>query len=279
MPGQLDQQQTDLNMKLSQSQLQQLDRDGFLVLPSLFSSEEVERLRSRQAGLLAQQCDSNIIERDSGEVRTAMAIHQRDELFANLARHPRLLGPARQVRPGPLYLQQVKINVKAAFSGEIWQWHYDFATHHRDDGVPEPLALNVHVFLDPVTPFNGPLYFIPGSHKHGALSAFHDTETTSYPLWVVDKHIVEKLVAKAELENPGKGIVAATGPAGPGLIFFDNLVHGSPNNMSPWERSIFSLILNPVSNALTLDSRPDFKHHRNLEDVVPLADDCLLARA
>ena len=172
--------------------------------------------------------------------------------------------------------------------------------------MPEPLALNLHVFLDDVTPFNGPLYFIPGSHRsdpgksgsdthgsgsfgsagygsdgygsHGyeAHSAYHDTETTSYPLWIVEHRIVEKLVARAENKHPGNGIVAATGPRGTGLIFFDTLVHGSPNNMSPCDRSIFSLILNPVSNASTRQSRPDYKHHRDITDVQPLSDTCLL---
>ncbi len=288
-------------MKLSRTQLEQLDVDGFLVLPSLFSPEEVTCLKSRQAGLLAESNEANIIEKESGEVRTAMGIHLRDELFNKLAHHPRLVEPARQVRPGPLYIQQVKINVKSAFSGEIWQWHYDFATHHSDDGVPEPLALNLHVFLDDVTPFNGPLYFIPGSHRsdpdksgsdthdsgsfgsagygcdgYEAHSAYHDTETTSYPLWIVEHRIVENLVTRAENKHPGNGIVAATGPRGTGLIFFDTLVHGSPNNMSPCERSIFSLILNPVSNASTRQSRPDYKHHRDLADVQPLSDTCLL---
>jgi ectoine hydroxylase len=46
--------------------------------------------------------------------------------------------------------------------------------------------------------------------------------------------------------------------------------------MSPWDRGIFSLILNPIANALTRHQRPDHKHHRDLNPVVPLADDCLL---
>ena len=40
--------------------------------------------------------------------------------------------------------------------------------------------------------------------------------------------------------------------------------------MSPWPRTIFSLILNPVSNALTRHRRPDHQHHRNLTPVAPL---------
>jgi ectoine hydroxylase len=64
------------------------------------------------------------------------------------------------------------------------------------------------------------------------------------------------------------------------LIFHDTLVHGSPNNMSPWDRAIFSLIANPVSNALRKPTRPDHKHHCNLTPITLLDDDCLMtARA
>jgi ectoine hydroxylase len=70
--------------------------------------------------------------------------------------------------------------------------------------------------------------------------------------------------------------VTATGVAGTALIFGDCLVHGSPPNLSPWDRAIFSLILNPIANAQTRFARPDYVHHRDFAPVVPLADDCLL---
>jgi ectoine hydroxylase len=47
--------------------------------------------------------------------------------------------------------------------------------------------------------------------------------------------------------------------------------------MSPWDRRIFSLILNPAANAYTKEQRPDHQHHRDLAPVVPLPDDCLTA--
>ena len=263
-------------MHLSPEQLTSLDQNGFLILPSVFTEAEVCAIKSHLPALLQESSEANIVEKESGEVRTAMGLHLRDEIFAKLVRHPRLVQPARQIRPGPLYIQQAKVNIKAAFSGEVWQWHYDFATHHSDDGVPEPLALNLHIFLDDVTPFNGPLYFIPGSHKYGTHQAFHDTRTTSYPLWVVDQNVVRDLVNCAEEIDPTQGIVPAIGSKGSMLIFHDTLVHGSPNNMSPWDRSIFSLILNPTSNAFSLETRPDYKHHRDLSDVVELEDHCLL---
>jgi ectoine hydroxylase len=233
-------------MELTQVQLQQLETDGFLILPDRFSQAEVAAIRSRLPRLFSQRHDANIIERNSGVVRTAMGLHLRDDLFADLVRHPRLVGPALQLFDEPMYVQQVKVNVKAAFSGEMWQWHADFATHHEEDGVPRPRALNLHILLDEVTEFNGPLYFLPGSHRASDHAAALD-----------------------------EGIVAAKGKPGTMLVFHDMLIHGSPNNMSPWDRSIFSLIVNPVSNAYTAPSRPDHKHHRDLTPIEPLADDCL----
>lgn len=255
-------------MLLSADQLDALNREGYLVLPDLFTAAEVDALRDRLPVLFADGHEGNIIERESGEVRTSMGLHLRDECYAALVRHPRLVEPAMQILGEAVYVQQVKVNVKAAFSGEVWQWHYDFATHHEEDGVPKPLALNLHVFLDDVSEFNGPLWFIPGSHTAGAHGAFLDTATTSYPLWVVEPPKVTALAEK-------NGMVSATGPKGTGLIFFDTLLHGSPPNMSPWNRAIFSLILNPVSNAATKNIRPDYKHHRDFSPVIALEDNCL----
>ena len=132
------------------------------MLPGLFSSAEVDALHERLPVLFTDGHEGNIIERASGEVRTSMGLHLRDDRFDALVRHPRLVGPALQVLGEPAYIQQVKVNVKAAFSGEVWQWHYDFATHHEEDGVQKPLALNLHVFLDDVSEFNGPLWFYSG---------------------------------------------------------------------------------------------------------------------
>ena len=45
--------------------------------------------------------------------------------------------------------------------------------------------------------------------------------------------------------------------------------------MSPWDRAIFSLIVNPVSNAAAARTRPEYKHHTDLTPLDTLGDDCL----
>lgn len=258
-------------MKLSQELLNEYQENGFLVIPDLFSAEEIAEIREAMNRVFEQEDPANIREKKSGVVRTAMGLHLRDELFDRLIRHPRLVEPAQQIAGPELYAQQAKINVKAAFDGDQWQWHQDFSTHHHDDGVPQPLALNLHIFLDDVTEFNGPLYFFKGSHKFGSVATWHDTVSTSFALWVVEQEKIKEIAETCPL-------VAATGKAGTALIFGDCLVHGSPPNMSPWNRSIFSLILNPVENAHTKFDRKDHFHHRDLTPVQAIEDDCLLEK-
>jgi ectoine hydroxylase len=248
-------------MRLSSDQLATFAEDGFLVLPELFGATEVAAIHERLPALFAQRCPENFRELSRDVVRTAMGLHLRDALFAGLVRDARFVEPAMQLIGDPdLYVQQVKVNAKEAFAGEQWQWHYDFATHHHEDGVPLPLALNLHIFLDEVTEFNGPLIFVPGSHRDGPAPTSLDTASTSYPLWTVADDDVRPLVERG-------GLVAPKGPPGTVLIFGDTMVHGSSANMSPWPRRIFSLILNPVSNQQTSMRRPDHQHHRDFTPV------------
>ena len=71
--------------------------------------------------------------------------------------HPRLIHPVEQLLGERLYMHQYKINAKAAFEGDVWQWHQDYGTWARDDGMPEPRAMNIAVFMDELMPINGPL--------------------------------------------------------------------------------------------------------------------------
>lgn len=165
-------------------------------------------------------------------------------------------------------MHQYKVNAKAAFDGEIWQWHQDFGTWHRDDAMPEPRAMNIALFVDDVTAANGPLIFIPRSHTEGVQEAGHDLETTSYPLWTLDRATVERLAERG-------GVVAPTGPGGSVIMFHSNLVHASPPNISPFGRTIVYLSLCHVDNHIRQFKRPEHIAHRDFTPIDPMDDDCL----
>jgi ectoine hydroxylase len=256
-------------MQLSQEQLARFDRDGYLFFPSLFKSEEIRVLSSEVPGLYAQHRPENVREKGSDAVRTNFAAHLYNAPFARLARHPRMVLPVKQMFGEDVYMHQFKINGKMAFDGDVWQWHQDYGTWKNDDLMPEPRAMNVAIFLGEVNEFNGPLMFIPGSHKLGVLDAQHDTATTSYPLWTINHDTIRKLVERG-------GIVAPKGPAGSMILFHSCLVHASTSNLSPWDRISVYLSLCAVSNHIRRFKRPEYIAHRDFTPIACLPDDCLL---
>jgi ectoine hydroxylase len=258
-------------MKLTRQQLSEFDQQGYLFLPDCFSAEEVGLLRREALAIYAIDRDEVWRER-TGAPRTAFAAHIYNEAFGVLGAHPRLIEPVEQLLGERLYIHQFKVNAKAAFDGEVWQWHQDYGTWARDDGMPEPRAMNIAVFIDEVMAINGPLMLIPKSHKRGVLPAEHDLKTTSYPLWTLDHETVSRLADEG-------GVVAPVGKPGGVLMFHSNLVHGSAGNITPYGRIIVYLTLCAVSNHIRTPTRAEWIAHRDFTPIEPVADDALLALA
>src|SRR5579875_2684893 len=226
-------------MELTAEQLRQFAEEGYLFLPDCFSEEEVAVLREEAERIYATN-RPEVWREKTGAPRTAFAAHTYNEAFRLLGAHPRLIRPVEQVFGEKLYMHQFKINAKAAFEGDVWQWHQD----------------------------NGTLMLIPKSHVYGVLEAGHDKETTSYPLWTLDKETVTRLVAQG-------GIVAPTGKPGSVLMFHGNLVHGSAPNITPYPRRIVYLTLCAVSNYIRKPTRPEWIAHRDFTPIEPVADSAL----
>ena len=261
-------------MKLTPDQLAQFDRDGYLFFPGHFTTEETKNLTDAVPELYSRYEDYNVREKGKDAVRTNFAAHMYSAPFAKLARHPRMIEPVESLLGEKLYMHQFKINGKMAFEGDVWQWHQDYGTWLNDDHMPTERAMNIAIFLDDVTEHNGPLMFIPGSHKKGVVEAKHDLTTTSYPLWTVDNNLIRQLVQRAGGKEGG--IVSPKGPAGSMILFHSCLVHASGSNLSPFDRVSVYLSLCAVSNHIRRHKRPEYIAHRDFTPIDCLPDDCLL---
>ena len=271
-------------MKLSAEQHTQFERDGYLFFPDHFSAQETQNLLDAVPELYSRREDYNVREKGKDAVRTNFAAHLYSEPFAKLARHPRMIEPVEDLLGEKLYMHQFKINGKMAFEGDVWQWHQDYGTWLNDDHMPTERAMNIAIFLDDVTEHNGPLMFIPGSHKKGVVDAKHDLTTTSYPLWTVDNNLIRQLVQRAggkgtydaDGRSVGAGIVSPKGPAGSMILFHSCLVHASGSNLSPFDRVSVYLSLCAVSNHIRRHKRPEYIAHRDFTPIECLPDDCLV---
>ena len=257
-----------MSFRLTDEQLRQFEDEGYLFIPNVFDRAETDLLLHEAHEIFACDRKEVVREQDGRTARTAFAAQHYNEAYRRLARHPRLVRPVRQILGGEVYMHQFKINAKAAFDGDVWQWHQDYGVWSRDDQMPECRAMNIALFLEDVTEFNGALMFIPRSHKSGVLEAGHDVETTSYPLWTIDNATIARLVAEG-------GLVSPKGAAGSLVLFNGNLVHGSPSNMSPFDRTIVYLSLCRVENHIRRFKRPEWVAHRDFTPIECLDDDCL----
>lgn len=262
---------------ISKMQAAKFEREGYLVLDSVFAEDEIAFLQREAGALLGDPTalDSNtvITESDSNEIRSIFEIHSQSKVMARLAADKRLANVARFLLGDEVYLHQSRLNYKPGFQGKEFYWHSDFETWHVEDGMPRMRALSMSILLAENTPHNGPLMLIPQSH-HIFLTCVGETPENHYrtslkrqEYGVPDK---DNLAALAHEH----GIVAPTGKPGTVIVFDCNLMHGSNGNITPFPRANAFLVYNAVSNRLGspfgVDTpRPPFIAAREVSAVAP----------
>ncbi|MFI1397897.1 phytanoyl-CoA dioxygenase family protein [Streptomyces sp. NPDC020681] len=233
-------------MRLTQEQTSLYQENGFLLLESALGDDAVARLREAFDRDCQVPGPQRVSEEGRAEVRAVYASHLRQPEYAGLIRDPRLLVPVQQLLTDDVYIYQFKINAKPAFGGEKWSWHQDYAAWQIADNLPAPRQVNVAVFLDDVDEFNGPVIFLPGSHRSGLISKSRKTAAKSA------QHIDPDDIALTEDQLTGlvseRGMTSPKGRAGSIVLFSPEIVHGSAPNMSPFPRRLAIMTYNDITN-------------------------------
>ena len=262
---------------LGKEQVEQFDREGYLVLHDMFDASEVDALQDETRLLLADPSsldrETIITERGSDEVRSIFAIHEQSHMMARLAADERLAGIASFLLDDTVYIHQSRLNYKPGFKGKEFYWHSDFETWHTEDGMPRMRALSMSVLLAENTPNNGPLMVIPGSHRT-FVTCVGETPDDHYRMSLKKQEYgVPDDLSLAVLAHK-HGIVAPTGKPGTVILFDCNTMHGSNGNITPFPRANAFLVYNAVSNRLQKPfgaerPRPPFIAARDWEPIGP----------
>src|ERR1700731_4359056 len=107
-------------MKLTASQLEAYERDGFVVLAELFSEQEIAHMKSELRRIQKIDTDHLVREKTGGIAKTIYKVHETESptaspVFHAVSRAPRLLEPAQQLLNDPaLYIHHTKCNLKTA---------------------------------------------------------------------------------------------------------------------------------------------------------------------
>jgi ectoine hydroxylase-related dioxygenase (phytanoyl-CoA dioxygenase family) len=144
--------------------LQQLDSDGYVIIPSLLPPTQVRAIRDALAPYLQREkMGRNDFEGyDSERVYALLA---KSPVFGELAAHPLVLDVCEQVL-GPNFMLSACLAINTHPGENAQPLHFDDSFYR----VPRPRpAYGVSAFwaIDDFTADNGPTEIIPGSHKWG----------------------------------------------------------------------------------------------------------------
>jgi ectoine hydroxylase len=254
-------------MNLSAAMLNSFNEFGYLSQEGLFEPNSIQFLNEALEKILNEVHPGHVLEEHGKSYRALHGCHLYDQTFKELVHHPKLVNSAKQMLGEDVYLHQLKINIKAAFSGEIWPWHQDYIFWRNEDSMPSADVLSVMIFLDDVTEFNGPLFFIPKSHHLGCIEVTASKESPEGWLGNVSanlKYQIDDQLIKEQTDQ--HGMYSAKGKKGTAVWFHGNLIHGSPPNISPYARKIAILTYNPIRNTPDPSipkKRPEFLNARN----------------
>jgi ectoine hydroxylase len=244
----------ELLARLSREQVAQYERDGFLVMPGVFSAEEVQCFRNELDRLRQDESlrgmDEVVVEPGSGDMRSIFRVHNISPVFKRLASDERLAGIARGILDDDVYIHQSRVNYKPGFRGKEFYWHSDFETWHVEDGMPLMRALSMSIALTENTPYNGSLMLIPGSHKEYVVCSGHTPENHYRASLKKQEYGVPQDDLLAQMSARG-GIVGAVAKPGSVIVFDCNVMHGSNGNITPDPRSNVFFVYNAVSNQMT----------------------------
>ncbi len=257
---------------LGEGALRSYENDGFIRFPGLFSEAEVqtyldgfEKLSHSEA---LQTREEFITEPESGELRSIFSPHQFSTAFDRLSRDSRILDKVRQILGGNAYIHHSRINIKRGLQGKSFPWHSDFETWHAEDGFPGMRCLSAWVMLTENNAFNGPLYLIRGSHKKFVSCAGRTPQNHFKASLKKQEYGSPSLKAIRRLVGEGE-IVGVHGPPGTLVLHEGNMMHGSPDNISPQARTNVFFVYNSIHNTpapkpfAAEDFRPPFLSNRD----------------
>lgn len=217
---------------ITDAEIGQYQRDGFVVIHDLLSDSELSAIRqviaALVAGAAAVETHTEVYDleaghtHDSPRVRRIKAPHKIHKLFDEVVRKPDVIAVLQALLGPNLRLHGSKLNLKSAQYGSPVEWHQDWAFYpHTNDDL-----LAIGVMLDDMALDNGPLLVIPGTHKGPVWN--HHGEDGRFCGSIDPEEIREEIARAAPL----------TGPAGSMSFHHVRAVHGSALNMSDRPRNL-----------------------------------------
>jgi len=221
---------------ISQNQLSEFKKNGFILIKSLFDKEEIDLLK--KTAVEDRELDKHSFGRADGEggtVRLSLWNHPGNNIYGMIARSHRIVDKVERLLDDEVYHYHSKMILKDPEIGGAWAWHQDYGYWYQN-GVLFPDLVSVFIAVDKATKENGCLQVIKGSHHMGRVDHILTGDQAG-----ADQERVDEALKRLEL-------VYCEMDPGDAIFFHSNLLHRSDQNRSPNPRWSLICCYNAASN-------------------------------
>ena len=214
---------------LTQEQIERYDRNGYIGVENVLSSEEIEELRKVTDDFVEKSRafseSDEVFDLEPGHspehpklrrLKSPINIH---DVYRKTLNHPNILKIVSQLIGSSIWSNGNKLNMKSGGFGSPVEWHQDWAWYPftNDD------LLVVGICMDDMIEENGCLLAIPGSHKGRILNHHQDG---CFVGGVTEPDFDDAAAEKIEVKAGGIS------------IHHVRVLHGSLPNLSPNSRRL-----------------------------------------
>jgi ectoine hydroxylase-related dioxygenase (phytanoyl-CoA dioxygenase family) len=235
-----------MQFQLSNEQIKQYHKDGYLLVKNFCSRAETDKLYSsaiHDDNMLNNALDLN--DQTGKKTRLSLWFTPGNDVFGYLSRSEKMVNAVAQLLgdDAPVCHFHSKLMQKEPKVGGAWEWHQDYGYWYKNQFMFPDELISVMIALTHANKQNGCLQVIKGSHKMGRVNHGFAGEQVGADMVMVDNALKTMELVYPELE------------AGDALFFHSNLLHRSEANLSDHPRwsiiSCYSLQSNLAYNEKT----------------------------
>jgi ectoine hydroxylase-related dioxygenase (phytanoyl-CoA dioxygenase family) len=210
---------------LSSDQIASYQKDGYLILKSLFSPEEISLLYSVATDETVTENSFDLNDQDGKKTKLTLWFTAGDDSFGLMSRCRRMVESVQELLgAGEVCHFHSKIMQKQPKVGGAWEWHQDYGYWYKNGFLFPEAMISVMLALTDATKENGCLQVLKGTHKMQRFEHTFVGEQQGADLdFVREAEKISELVY-CELN------------AGDVLFFHPNILHRSEANLSEHPR-------------------------------------------
>ena len=206
---------------LSDSQVKDFHRDGYVIVKGFYNEKEIQRLQDiafNDDSLYTRAWDK----KDASGTVSKVCLWQElgDDFYSMFSRGRRLADSVEKILGEPVFHTSSKIMMKEPFVGGAWEWHQDYGYWANDNYHLYPRLVSCMIAMNKATEENGCLEVLKGSHHIGRINHNTTGDQKGADMVFVEEALKHHELIKVELD-PGDT-----------LFFHCNLLHKSNQNKS-----------------------------------------------